>query len=137
MVLVVGDNPQSNELLVRILHANGYRAVGTDRAADTAALAADALPRCIVLDIASKGIGTTLQILDAVRTHGDERVHSARIIVVARSASNRNFSFQSGADAYLLRPFHANELLRTVDEVLQIPLEDLPEYRRSQLAASS
>ena len=43
------------------------------------------------------------------------------------------FSFQSGADGFLLRPFHAKELVAAIEDVVSVPYDELPVYRRDQL----
>ena len=57
-------------------------------------------------------MGTSLKVLDTIRSHHDVRVNTARVVLCAQTPRNRSFSFQSGADAFLVRPFHIDELAR-------------------------
>ena len=136
-VLVVNDEDGASELLGRILDRAGY-AVGTAGSHDDALVALGReKPDCVVLDLATGGIGQNLKLLDAVRTHIDESVARARVVLVAHQSNNRLFSWQAGIDAFLLRPFHADELLRDVAEVLARPDEEREKHRRRELDAAS
>ena len=136
-VLVAGDVDDGNELLSRILLANGYRTIIATTVESGLARTAEQLPRTAVIDLSSRGIGSSLQLLDGIRSHDDERVTRTRVVLVARSNANRTFSFQSGADGFLLRPFHANDLVATVAQVLDVPQEELPVHRRRMIDAAT
>ena len=134
-VLVAGDVGDANELLSRVLASHGYRAVTAGSVDAGVARAVEELPRVAVIDLSTRGIGSSLQLLDAIRSNDDERVRRIRTIVVARSRSNRTFSFQSGADGFLLRPFHANDLLEMIEQVTAVPEDELPVHRRRMIDA--
>ena len=51
--------------------------------------AATELPRCIVLDLDAGGIGTSLKVLDTIRSHDDLRVSSTRWCSPRASPKNR------------------------------------------------
>lgn len=130
MVLVAGDQADSNELLRRILAAAGYRTVTAETVDLALTRCSEHLPRAVVVDLSQRGIGSSLQLLDGIRSSDDSRVSNTRVIVVARSPANRNFTFQSGGDGFLLRPFHANDLTAMVAEVLAVEPEMRSEHRR-------
>jgi DNA-binding response OmpR family regulator len=133
-VLVVNDDPDAGELLVRILAQAGYRssAVSADREVMQAVY--EQLPRCVVLDMS--GVGSSLKVLDTIRSSDDRRIATTRILLCAPSLQNRSFSFQSGADDFLLRPFHAGELLDMVADVLARPESDRSRHRKAQLTST-
>jgi two-component system OmpR family response regulator len=134
MVLVVNDDPNACELLARMIETADYRtATATTETEATAAVAAQ-LPRCVVLDLSSGGVGSSLKVLDHIRSHDDHRINTARVVLCAPTAKNRAFSFQSGADAFLVRPFHFDELVAQIDNVLGLPQEDRARHRRDELA---
>lgn len=133
-VLIVNDEPAACEMLVRMVGSKGYRAVGAASPDEATASVVDELPRCIVLDLDAGGIGTSLKVLDAIRSHEDLRVSTARVVLCAASAKNRTFSFQSGADAFLVRPFHLDELTEQIADVLARAHEDRARHRRDELA---
>ena len=95
---------------------------------------ASELPRCVVLDVDSGGIGTSLKVLDTIRSHHDLRVNTTRVVLCASNPRNRSFSFQSGVDAYVMRPFHIDELTDEIAGVLALAPEDRPRHRRDELA---
>lgn len=134
-VLVAGDVDDSNELLSRILVSHGYRTVTATSVDSGLSRVVEQLPRAAVIDLSSRGIGSSLQLLDSIRSSDDPRVERTRVVIIARSSANRNFSFQSGADGFLLRPFHANDLVAMVGEVLAVAHEDLNLHRRRMIDA--
>ena len=134
-VLIAGDVADANELLSRVLTSHGYRTVAVQSVDAGVVRAVESLPRVAVIDLSTRGIGSSLQLLDAIRSHADDRVRRTRVIVVSGSRANRNFAFQSGADGFLLRPFHANDLVEVIEQVLAVPEDDLPVLRRQMIDA--
>ncbi|MEY2570583.1 MAG: hypothetical protein QOE63_933, partial [Acidimicrobiaceae bacterium] len=135
-VLVVNDEEGAIELLCRLLARAGYEVARATHADETLGQLADFRPDCVVLDLATGGIGQNLKLLDSIRGHVDEKVAAARVVLVAHQSNNRLFSWQAGIDAFLLRPFHADELLRDVAEALSRPDEERSRHRRRQLDAA-
>ena len=136
-VLIAGDVADANELLTRVLTSHGYRTVAVQSVDAGVVRAVETLPRVALIDLSTRGMGSSLQLLDAIRSHEDERVRRTRVIVVAGSRANRNFAFQSGADGFLLRPFHANDLLELIEQVLAVAEDDLPVLRRQMIDAGA
>jgi CheY-like chemotaxis protein len=135
--LVVNDEEGAIELLARLLDRAGYvvdRATTHDDALDRLA---EGRPDCVVLDLATGGIGQNLKLLDTIRSHVDDKVAGSRVVLIAHQSSNQLFSWQAGIDAFLLRPFHADELLRDVADVLGRPDEERARHRRRQLDAAT
>jgi two-component system OmpR family response regulator len=133
-VLVVNDDPAACEMLVRMVGTRGYHAVGATSPDEATGRIANDLPRCIILDLDAGGIGTSLKVLDSIRSSDDLRVSTARVVLCAASPKNRSFSFQSGADAFLVRPFHLDELTGQISDVLARAHEDRARHRRDELA---
>jgi DNA-binding response OmpR family regulator len=131
-VLVVNDDPDAGELLVRVLDQHGYRAAATIGERDVMPALFAQLPRVVVLDLAD--VTSSLKVLDTVRSNDDRRIATARAVLCAPSSQNRALSFQSGADAFLVRPFHAGELTDLVADVLERSESDRGRHRRQQLA---
>jgi DNA-binding response OmpR family regulator len=134
LVLIVNDDPAACEMLERMVTAKGFRAIGATSVDEATGRVATELPRCVILDLDAGGVGTSLQVLDTIRSHDDTRVSTARVILCAASPKNRTFSFQSGADAFLVRPFHLDELVHHIDDVLGRAHEDRARHRRDELA---
>jgi DNA-binding response OmpR family regulator len=133
-VLVVNDDPAACEMLVRMVGSKGYRAIGATSPDEAIARFVDELPRCVVLDLDAGGIGTSLKMLDTIRSHDDLRVSTSRVVLCAASPKNRTFSFQSGADAFLVRPFHLDDLIGQIADVLGRAHDDRARHRRDELA---
>jgi DNA-binding response OmpR family regulator len=135
-VLVVHDEPDGCELLVRLLSRAGYEA---DRSHDflemSDRLTDPRLADCVVLDVTIGGIGGNLKLLDAIRGHHDPAVAGTRVVLVSTTASNAIFSWQAGIDEFVVRPFHADTLTAAVASAIARPDEERPRYRRQRLDA--
>jgi DNA-binding response OmpR family regulator len=132
-VLIVNDERDACELLVRFLGHAGYRTRGAHSDVEAISTIHNQLPRCVVLDMTTGGVGSSLKILDQIRTSGDRRISSARVVLCASSPKNRSFSFQSGADAFVVRPFHLDDLIEHVADVIDRPHDERARHRRDEL----
>lgn len=132
-VLVVNDDHDACELLVRFLAHAGYRTTGANGDLEATEKIHEELPRCVVLDMTTGGVGSSLAILDQIRSHADHRISSARVVLCASSPRNRSFSFESGADAFVVRPFHLDDLIEHIADVLDRPQEERARHRRDEL----
>lgn len=133
-VLVANDDQDACELLVRFLGQAGFYADGAANDIQVMSRMVDHLPRCVVLDMTGGGVGSSLKILDQIRSHDDRRISSARVVLCALSPRNRTFSFQSGADAFLVRPFHVSDLVAQIHDVIARPQDERARHRRDELA---
>jgi CheY-like chemotaxis protein len=73
-------------------------------------------PSCVVLALSFGGVSRNFQLLDAIRSEADSPAASIRVVLITyRTADQTPVSWQqTGADAVLSRPFHADELTRAV-----------------------
>ncbi len=136
-VLVVNDDDNACELVCRVLERGGHRAERATTPERALNLLAVLRPACVVLDLSVGGIGQNLKLLDAIRSQVDPGLASTRVVLIAQQTSNRMFSWQAGTDAFLVRPFHARELLRAIDEVLARPDHERAGVRRREADAAS
>jgi DNA-binding response OmpR family regulator len=132
-VLIVNDERDACELLVRFLGHAGFRTVGAHSDVEAISIVHDQLPRCVVLDMTTGGVGSSLKILDQIRTSEDRRISTARVVLCASSPKNRSFSFQSGADAFVVRPFHLDDLIDHITDVINRPNDERARHRRDEL----
>lgn len=134
-ILVVNDDEGGCELVARILEARGAKAVRIhDHASAVATLNRKDEPvSLVVLDFTSGGTASSLKLLDSIR-HGIEGSRDVPVVMLAASDTNRMFAYQSGTDAFLIRPLHANDLSQTVEEVLARSAEEREAYRNAQVA---
>jgi DNA-binding response OmpR family regulator len=132
-VLVVGDDPDAAELLVRLLTRAGNE---VDRARDLLELSDRLLVGrpvdCIVLDVVSGGLGGNLKLLDAVRNHREPAVATTPVVIIAPHATSAVFSWQAGVDELLVRPFEAAALCDAVTSAIARPLEARVRHRNEQ-----
>jgi len=133
-VLVVNDEPAACDLLVRFLGQAGFYADGVSDDMEALYRMGVHLPRCVVLDMQAGGVGSSLKLLDQIRSHEDRRINTARVVLCAPSPKNRSFSFQSGADAFVVRPFHIADLIAQVTDVINRPQHERARHRRDELA---
>ncbi len=132
-VLIVNDDRDACELLVRFLGHAGFHATGAGSGIEAVSAIHSHLPRCVVLDMTTGGVGSSLKILDQIRSSPDRRISTARAVLCASSPKNRSFSFQSGADAFVVRPFHLADLVDHVADVLDRAQGDRARHRRDEL----
>src|SRR5690606_31184266 len=109
-ILVVNDDEDACELLVRFLGHAGFLTIAAHSTDEATTAVHEHLPRAVVLDMTRGGVGASLRILDLIRSHDDRRVSATRAVLCGSSRRNRAFSFQSGADAFVVRPFHLQDL---------------------------
>jgi DNA-binding response OmpR family regulator len=135
-VVVVNDDEDACELLVRFLGHTGFLAIGAHSTDEATAAIHQHLPRAVVLDMTRGGVGASLRVLDIIRSHDDRRISTTRAILCGSSRRNRAFSFQSGADGFVVHPFHLQDLVDELDGALARPHEALARHRRDELARS-
>lgn len=136
-ILVVNEDDGACELLCRLLTKAGNAAARAHSADEALTAVNSTRPDLVVLDLATGGIGQNLRLLDTIRSSIDPRVASVRVVLVAPQTSNRLFSWQAEIDAFVVRPFHANELLAQVAEVMSRPDSERARHRRRELDAAS
>ncbi|WP_156600692.1 response regulator, partial [Collinsella aerofaciens] len=117
-VLVVEDAWRLAEAVAEILRGEGWSAdVATDGGRG-AELAAAGAYDCVLLDVMLPVMGG-LDVLRGMREAGDA---TPVILVTARDAvPDRVAGLDAGADDYLVKPFHAEELLARVRAVCRRP----------------
>lgn len=130
-VLVAQDDGDALELLRRVLARAGHEVLTASTHDETVGLATAEHPDLVVLDMG--GTGANLKLLDGLRHADDQTVAGMRVLLLARQGSNRMFSWQSGIDGFLDRPFHADELVAAVTDVLTRPNADRARHRRDEL----
>jgi DNA-binding response OmpR family regulator len=120
VVLLACDEPGALELLARVVTREGWRsevAPDVDAALERAAAR---LPRCVVVHLPRGGIGSALELVGRVRSHADERVATAALVVV-ETLANRELLLAAGADVHLERPVHVREVAGAVGAAFSIP----------------
>ena len=136
-ILVVNDDEHACELLCRLLVNAGHSVQRAHNGEQALGQLSVGRVDCVVLDLATGGIGQNLKLLDTIRSAMTSSVSGVRVVLVAQQTSNRMFSWQAGIDAFIVRPFHANELLGQIAEVLTRSDDERARHRRRELDAAS
>ena len=133
-VLVVDDNADACELIARIVESAGWTATRCYAPDDALDKLDNGDPpfKAVIADFQSGGTGASLELLDAVRRSKD--FSEVPVLLLTRSETNRMFAWESGADAFLIRPFHADDLINEVYAVLTRSVEEREAWREEQLA---
>lgn len=132
-LLVVDDDPGACETVRRFFELHGF--VVTTAADIDAALVvlAEGGTDLVVIDFHQGGTTQGLKLLDRIRAHDDLGVAHTRAVMTTDLDENRVFSWQSGVDGFLIRPYHANELLASVAEALGRTDAERAAYRQDQM----
>jgi len=111
-ILVVDDEKSVRTSLIRMLNAHGHRAIGAGDGMEALQKAEDEHPDLILMDLlmpGQNGIETTRNLRN--------RVASARIPVIALSASPMRTDDQTLFQVVLAKPCSLADLLRAIDSV--------------------
>jgi len=112
-VMIIEDDPQIARMLATLLEVEGYRAVVCPSPEEALDCIREARPDVVVMDF---HLGRTRApgLLQALRE--DPALRGIRVIVVSgddQEAAAR----AAGADAFLLKPFSVEELVRWIREL--------------------
>jgi PleD family two-component response regulator len=134
-VLVVDDHPEAARLLGRILRRAGFEVAElTDPHAVIEALLDEPRPvGAVVASFTTSGTRACLRLLDNIRSHDDPRISDLRVLLVSDQPRQQIFCFQAGADAILLRPYHAAELTSELRTLLERADRDRAAFRSTQI----
>jgi len=131
-ILVVDDDPDIRRLLSMLLEGEGHQvsdAPDGDRALE---MISSQEPELIVLDVMMpKKDGYT--VLKEMKASGVR--DSTKVLVLTARAAESDWlrGYKLGADQYLTKPFDADELVHTVDDLLEMSQEQLRVRRLAEL----
>ncbi len=131
-VLVVEDNTDMIRFVSTLLSAEHHVLTSTDGAAGLR-LAYERRPDLIVSDVMMPGLNG-FELVDALRKDPATRPIPVILLTARGDAEDRLEGRTSGANAYLTKPFHANELMAAVRSLLSTrgALIEGAEARRSE-----
>ncbi len=117
-VLVADDSPTNRMLALRLLEKRGHHAMAVDNGVEAVAAVAKHDFDVVLMDLQMPeldGLGATKVIRES------EEPGDGRLPIVALTAhaleSDRRRSFEAGMDAYLSKPFAADELYATIEQL--------------------
>ena len=118
LVLVVDDNPDMRSYLSRLL-ADDYRVMTASNGIEGLAYAQEHGPALVVTDIMMP-VMTGYDLLRAMRQH-EALAKVPVILLTARAGTDAPVeSLEAGADDYVSKPFHEEELLARISNQLRI-----------------
>lgn len=117
-ILIVEDSPVETHQIVNLLVRHGHQVLTAATGDEGLAIARDAIPDAILMDVVLPGINgfqATRQI-----TRGEQTRHIPVIMVSAkRQEADRVWGERQGAVAYLVKPVKDDELMMCLNGVLK------------------
>jgi CheY-like chemotaxis protein len=122
-ILIVNDEPDLVEVSRMILEAAGYEVVKTVDGTHAVDLARHEAPDAILLDFVLSGTdgGRVMQVLRA-----DEVLRATPVVMMSALQDGAERARRAGADAFLQKPFTADELVDAVAQLLVPPSASSP-----------
>jgi DNA-binding response OmpR family regulator len=113
VVLVADDDEDILLLVTTRLRRDGFEVIAARNGIDAVALVAEHKPRVAVLDVGMPGLDG-IEVLEAIRS--DEELAHTRVLLLTAKAQESDVrrGFDSGADAYVKKPFSPAELSERV-----------------------
>jgi two-component system phosphate regulon response regulator PhoB len=118
-ILIVDDDPALQQLVSSLLQRSDMEPLNATTASEAAAaLKSDPLPDLLILDLMLPEI-SGIQFLKQIR--GKSRFDDLPVIILSALADPEQIreGLNEGADRYLTKPYLANNLVKTVREVLR------------------
>lgn len=133
-LLLVCDEPEVAELAVRALAARGHTIERATTVQEAEALVAMQQPPfdAVLIDLVA-GTTEALKVLDKIRGQTDEQLARTPAIISAWKEENRLFSWQSGVDGFVVRPYHVDELLDLVEGAIARSEDERQRFRSEQM----
>ena len=115
-VMVVEDDPLLNELLTMAMRAEGWEAHSATHGHDALALARDASPDVVIMDIMIPGIDG-VEVVRRLRARGDDV--PVLFLTAKDELEDKLKGLSAGGDDYVTKPFTPLELLARVNSHLR------------------
>jgi two-component system cell cycle response regulator DivK len=114
-VLIVEDNERNRKLLRDVLEVSGYRTVEATSGEVAFALAVEASPKLVLMDVQLPGMSGVETL---ARLREDTRTMSIPVLALTAQAmdGDRERFLAAGFDGYLSKPVDLGKLLQTVGE---------------------
>lgn len=114
-LLVVDDDPDIRQMLVRLLETEGYQVAEAANSAEASAVLANRPPDLVLLDVMLAN-EDGFELLTGIRRNSETPI----ILLTARDRENdRVLGLRLGADDYVVKPFSADELVARIGSVLR------------------
>ena len=116
-VLVVEDEPATNHLFCLLLEREGYTCHGVEEGRQALSKASEIRPSAMLLDLMLPDM-SGFDVYEKMRRTGPLRRTPVIIVTALNDEASRQRGRQLGAEAYLTKPFHPEELLAEMHAVL-------------------
>ena len=110
LIIVVDDDQEMLTLVRRVLELEGYRVAVACDGSSALALLEECRPDLVILDIMMPGLDG-FQVLDLIRQRSNVPVI---MLSAKREVSTARDALALGADDYVRKPFHTQELLARI-----------------------
>jgi two-component system alkaline phosphatase synthesis response regulator PhoP len=116
-VLIVDDEDFFRKMIVLGFERNGYSVLQADNGEDALKIAAAELPDLILLDLVMPRL-LGFEVCQALRK--DDRFAKTAIIIMSAKSYKPDMdkAAELGADAYIVKPFELNDLMKTASDNL-------------------
>lgn len=124
LILIIEDNEKSRKLVRDVLQVKGYRTLESETGEQGVALALEARPALVIMDIHLPGIDG----IEALgRLRADPRTRAIPVVAVTASAMHeeRTRVDSAGFDAYQSKPIQVKTFLETVAAMLAAGTEEI------------
>ena len=134
-LLVVNDDMQSCELIARLAESIGCRARRVHSVDGVVEFLADPMNEIggVVLDLRG-GVDASVPVLEGVRAL-DGAQGQVPVMILTSTADHEAPVWAAGGDAFMARPFHADDFLRELLAVLQRSADERAQARAARLSA--
>jgi two-component system cell cycle response regulator len=121
--IVIADDDLTMRSLVSVrLGLAGFDVLSAENGADALALIRSKQPCAVLLDVRMPG-GGGLQTLDAIRADPATRDLPVMMLTGERDPSTVVSAMGSGANDYMVKPFHPDHLLERVNRMIEAPVQ--------------
>jgi two-component system, cell cycle response regulator DivK len=123
-ILLVEDNQQNADLVIKILQSAGFQVKHTLRGLQGARLAREAVPDLILMDFELPDV-TGPTVIMIIRKQLGERTPPVVALTAYNDNAHREIARKIGCGAFIGKPFSPVELLNTVNYFLKrMPAEE-------------
>jgi DNA-binding response OmpR family regulator len=116
-ILIVDDDIQATDLLQKILSTEGYETTAVNDSSKAVQIADSVNPQLIILDLMMPD-PDGFKVCRMLRQTPGFMVTPIIIVTALDDSDSRVVAFGAGADDYLTKPYHIEELSNRVKELL-------------------